>query len=191
MRKIIAFFLLLILLLVMCSCGNANEPEEIITVNYNAKIEESLFRIPFEYQLSEAMKEKGFLSIEKKDDGLAVYKIKRKDYNEYISQLALSKKEIFDKCNTDYTPYVKSVSYNDDLTEIVIAVSKADYENVSYENGSAYLKIQNCIIGCRDNVSLYHSFSTGDFMECEIKVVDSITGDVLKTLYSPSSLLDN
>ncbi len=191
MRKIITFFLFLILLVTMCSCKSANGPEEIITVNYNAKIEESLFLIPFEYQLSESMKEKGFLSIEKKDDGLAVYKIKRKDYYKYISQLELSRKEIFNRYNTDYAPYVKSVSYNDDLTEIVITVNKTDYENISYESGSAYSKIQNCIIGCRNNVSTYHGFSTGDFMECEIKVVDSVTGDVLKTIYSPSSLLDN
>ncbi len=186
MKKMITFFLLLILLLTLCSCKNDNNPEEIITVNYNAKIEERLFLIPFEYQLSESMKEKGFLSIEKKDDGLAVYEIKRKDYNEYISQLALSRKEIFDKLNTDCAPYVKSVSYNDDLTEIVIAVNKTDYES-----GSAYSKIQNCIIGCRNNVATYHSFSTGDFIECEIKVVDSVSGDVLKTIYSPSSLFDN
>ena len=189
MRKIITFLLLCVLLLTMCSCKNANDGEEIITVNYNAKIEESLFRIPFKYELSESMIEKGFLSIEKKGDGLAVYTIKRKDYEKFISQFAASKKEILDECSTDFAPYVKSVSYNDNLTEIVISVSKTDYENVSFSNG--YLKIQNCIIGCSNNVGMYHSFSTGDFVECEIKVIDSATGDILNKIYSPSSLLNN
>ena len=142
MKKILMFLLLFILLLTMCSCNEVYDPEEIITVNYNAKIEEALFRIPFEYQLSETMKEKGFLSVQKKDDGLAVYEIKRKDYNEYISRLESSKKEIFDGYSTDYAPYIKSVSYNNDLTEIVITVNKTDYEKVSFENGSGYLKIQ-------------------------------------------------
>ena len=183
-------FFSFLLLLSICSCEQNDTPEEIISVNYNTKIQESLFKIPFNYQLSDAMKDSGFLSVEKKDEGLAVYQIKRKDYVQYISQLGASKKEIFDKCNTDYAPYVTSVSYNDDLTQITIAVNKADYENDSYENGSGYLKIQNCITGCINNVALYHSFSIGDFKECEIKVTDSVTGEVLETFYSPKALFN-
>ena len=61
---------------------------------------------------------------------------------------------------------------------------------MSYENESGYLQIRNCIIGCRDNVALYHSLSTGSFKECEIEITDSNTGDVLETIYSTKSLLD-
>lgn len=165
--------------------------EEIITVYYNIKIAEFPFPVTsVEYQLSESMKEKGFLSMEKKDDGSAVYEIKQKDYNEFISQLKASVKGTFDSYNTYFAPYVKSVSYNDDLTEIVITVNKTDYENKSFENGSVYLKINNCITSCRGGVNKYHCFSTGDFTECEIKIVDSMTGDVLETIYSISSILD-
>ena len=52
-----------------------------------------------------------------------------------------------------------------------------------------YLRIVNCTIGCGNNVSLYHSFSTGVFSECEIKIIDNNTGDVLKTFKYPETLL--
>ena len=190
MRKILIFCIAFIMMLSMCSCKANEDPEEIITVNYRVEVVEKLVQIPVEYEVSDTLKEKGFLSIEKKEDGLAVYKIKRKDYNEYISQLEASKKEIFDRCNIDYYPYVTSVSYNDDLTKITIAVDKSEYENVSYDNESGYSHIRSCIVGCSNNVALYHSLSTGDFKECEIEVVDSSTGDVLETIYSPKAILE-
>ena len=191
MKKIIAVSFIFIFILTMCSCKETSDKEKIISVNYNTKIYEKLFTIPFDYQLTETMKENGFLSVKKKANGLAEFEIKQEDYDTYISKLCASRKEIFDEDNTKYRPYVKSVSYNDDLTEITIAVSRSDYDSRSTENGSGYMMIRTCISGCVNNVAVYHSFSTGDFKECEIKVVDSETHEVLETVYSPKRLLEN
>ena len=189
MKKVIMFLALFIIPFAMCSCKKAKDPEEIISVNYNTQIEEALFGMPFDYELSEKDKERGFISVEKKDDNVAVYKIKRKDYEAFISELGTYKKEIFDKFNNQSDSAIKSVSYNESLTEIVISVDREDYENVSYENDSNYWEIVNCSIGCGNNVSQYHCFSTGEFRECEIKIVDNNTGDVLRTDKYPEALL--
>lgn len=190
MKKLSVFLFLAMVLFSLVSCANKNDPEAVISVNFNTEVYEAIFRSPFDYTLTDGQKEKGFISVEKKNDKVAVYKIKRKDYDAYISELVASKKAVFDAYNDGSNPLIKSVSYNDDLTEITIAVDKLDYENESYENGSDYLKIRNCISGCGGQASLYHSYSTGSFNKCEITVVDSATGEVLETISYPEALLE-
>ena len=164
------------------------DPEEIIDVYYNPKISEALFIIPFDYELSDTKKEQGFISVEKTEDGNALYKIKRKDYEAFISNFCATKKQNID--NNAVEP-IKSITYNDDLTEIVIAVDRVDYEAKDYSGGSNYLKIRNAKDGCGWEASLYLAYTTDQFKECVVTVVDYQTGEVLDSVIQPKTLLEN
>lgn len=191
MKKIAIFLVTIFILTGFCSCKASNNPEEVIKVNYNPKINEHIFLLSYDYQLTDTQIERGFISVEKKSDGMAVFKIKRKDYEAYIGEIKTSREEFFNEYNNGADPLIKSVAYNDDLTEIIIKVNKHDYENTVYDNGiSPYLHILNVFTGCGSSTSLYLAFSTGDFKQCEVKLVDDSTGEVLKSDTYPQTLFD-
>ena len=186
MKKLMIFALAALML--FCSCEKAPDPEEIIDVYYNARIEEALFIIPFDFELSDTKREQGFISVEDMGDKIALYKIKRKDYEAFITNLLEKKKEHIDMGAVEP---IKSITYNDDLTEIVIAVDRADYESKDYSGGSNYKAIVNQRSGCGWEASIYHSYTTGEFKECVVKIVDYQTGEVLDTVIQPKTLLEN
>ena len=191
MKKIAIFLTLILIIANFCSCKASNDPEEIIEVNYNPKILEYLLQMPYDYKLTDTQIEKGFLTVEKQDNGMAVMTIKRKDYEAYINELIASRKEIFNKYNDISETLITSVTYNDDLTEITVKVDKADYENNTYENGiSPNLYILNVFRGCGTNASLYLAYSEGDFKQCNVKLIDAITGETLKSDTYPQTLFD-
>lgn len=191
MKKIAIILTVMFILTNCCSCKTTNNPEEIIEVNYNPKILERLLLLPYDYQLTDTQIEKGFTSIEKQNNGMAVLKIKRKDYESYIDEIKSSRKEIFNKYNDSSELLIKSVTYNDDLTKITIRVDKSDYENHTYDNGiSPNRYILDVFRGCGTNVSLYLAYSISDFKQCEVKLVDDSTGEILKSDTYPQTLFD-
>ena len=196
MKKCVCALLVPALLFLFAGCSSVEKPGEagqgsadpIITVYFDAAANEALYHLPFEYKLTEWDKEVGFLSVEKKSDGVAMYTIKQSDYQDLLDEILRTVKALLDKAATKNVPTVKSITYNDTLTEIVIAVERADFENISFEQDAPYAIIINCISGCGNNVVLYHCYSTGEFTSCTVKVVDSATGDTLASRVYPDFL---
>lgn len=186
MKKVLCCLISFILIFTLCACAQTEDPEEIISVNVNLKIYNKIFTgFPLDYTLPDYV-----LSIEKINDDLAVYTIKRKDHEKDIGNIKETRITFLDSYKTEYADFINSVSYNEDLTKIVVTLDKYDYENVSYEYGSAWLKTHGFVDGCVWNTAMYHMYSTGDFKEYEVRVIDNITGDVIEIFSCPDALFE-
>ncbi len=148
------------------------------TVNLTIPVEFlELSSEPFDYKLTKENKANGFTSIKKNSDGSATYTIKEKEYKKFINNLKSETKKAIDELILDDTlSTVKTIKYNDNLSEIIITVEKENYEN-SFES-----LIET---SCGLTACLYQMYDIDAPRNCLIKVKDEATGEIFKTKTFP------
>jgi len=179
-RRIFVVILSIIMALAFGACSKAKDPNEIIEVKFDVDLYNTFYATIFNEEHYEKTFEKyGFLGYEMVEDGVAVFKIKRSDYEAFDSLMKEGRKKIFDKSIADekYSA-IDDVSYNDDLTEVIIKVDKAEYE----KQGSLYESTSDLVIGVKGDVCIYLMFAEDEFKESIILVKDSKSGEVLRTV---------
>ncbi len=179
MRKIFAVILSVIMSLAFGACSKEKDPNEIIEVKFDVELYNGCWATVFTEEHYKSTFEKyGFLGYEMVEEGVAVFKIKRSDYEAFDSYMKEGRKKIFDKYIADEKYSAIDVSYNDDLTEFIIKVDKEEYE----KQGTLYESTGSLIASFRSNVCLYLLFTEDEFKESVILVKDSDSGEVLRTV---------
>lgn len=181
MRRIFVVILSIIMALAFGACSKAKDPNEIIEVKFDVELYNGFYATIFnEEHYKRTFEKYGFLDYEIVEDGVAVFKIKRSDYEAFDSLMKEGRKKIFDKSIADekYSA-IDDVSYNDELTEFIIKVDKAEYE----KQGTLYESTKSLIVDFKNNVCIYLMFAEDEFEESVILVKDSDSGEVLKTVH--------
>ena len=97
------------------------------------------------------------------------------NYNHYSSGLATAE-SLAGLCGDDGYQSVKNIEYNDDFSEITIAVDKENYEN-GYDR---FVKIAAGLCCRMDQV-----FDVDAAQKVSIKVKDNVSGDIIETAVYP------
>lgn len=136
-----------------------------------------LFIEDFDYTLTQEQKENGFTEIEKNEDGSATYTIKKKDYDIFLKDYKETVKQGIDEISKNETfVSIKSITYNDDFSKIVINAEKD-----KFENSLDAMTIMTCgVSSC-----MYQMFDVNAPGNCFIEVKDVNTGEVFKTAKYP------
>ena len=205
MKKILALILCTTFLFCLCGCGdkeNKNNgsieqevvlnPDDVIKVKLDVSLYENLIYQKFEFSLTEAQKQDEFITLEKSDDGNAVFTIKVKDYNSFKKQLLASRKDIFESYNNGAEENnIIRVEYNKDITSITVYVDKAVYNPQIKEKTPEYLKAYNCISGCGRNATLYHMYYLDKIEKCTVTVKDEKSGEIIETRVYPDIIKES
>ena len=130
------------------------------------------------YTLTQEQKDNGFIDIIKNNDGSATYTIKEKDYKVFIVDLKKEATNGIDEITDGTFTSIKSVSYNDDLSEITIVADKEAF-NGSFDSLS--------MMSCSLNSLIYQRFDVNAKGKCTVKVKDSASGEVFKTKTYPEN----
>ena len=131
------------------------------------------------YTLTQEQKDKGFISVTKNDDGSATYTIKEKDYKVFIADLRAEATKGIDSIVTEGTfKSIKSITYNDDLSEITITADKA-----AFGKGLDAMSMMSCSL----NSLIYQRFDVDAEGKCTVYVKDASTGEVFKTEEYPKA----
>ncbi|MBQ5321347.1 MAG: hypothetical protein J6K88_04765 [Oscillospiraceae bacterium] len=138
---------------------------------------------PFDYTLTQEQKEKGFIDIKKNDDGSATYVIEKKDYENFISEFKAITRQTLDELVSKNTySSIKSITYNDDFSKIVITADEKSFEN-SLDSFA--------ILSCGLSSCMYQMFDVDASGKCIISVKDSTSGEIFKTAEYPADLNNN
>ena len=81
MKRVFAILMVVLLLALPTACGES--PDDIITIEADVSYFNDGIKMLFPTQLTDAFKKDGFISVEKKNNEIIEYKIKRSDYYAY------------------------------------------------------------------------------------------------------------
>lgn len=134
----------------------------------------------FDYTLTKEQKDNGFTSIKKNKDGSATYTIKNSEYKKFIAEMKKTAKQGIDEITADGSfPSIKSISYNDDLSKIVITADRKAFEN-SFDSMAVFR--------CGLTSCMYQMYDIDAEGKCTVEVKDSVSGEVFQTTVYPDAL---
>lgn len=139
-----------------------------------------LFIEDFDYALTQEQKENGFTEIKKNDDGSATYTIKKKDYDVFLKNYKETAKQAIDELTEEGAfSSIKNITYNEDLSKIVISANKEKFED-SFDS--------MVIMSCGLTSCMYQMFDINAKGKCTVEVKDSNSGKVFKTTIYPDAM---
>ncbi len=122
--------------------------------------------------------------ITKNDDGSLTYNMTEEEYDQVLASLKKTLDNSIEAFKTDETlSCIKDITYNDDITEIVISVDKESYES----NANAIMVVPTLgIYG-----GMMYQMYTGvpdESIKCSVVVKDASTGEQFESVTYPDAL---
>ncbi|BCI60980.1 hypothetical protein [Solibaculum mannosilyticum] len=193
MKRLIALVLCLVLALSLAACGK-KEDSSSGTNGQTATVQRENGKVIF--TMSKNMLEIIGVSADdivastqnsgqviKNDDGSVTYKMSEEEYDQLLSSLKKTMDESIESFKTDETlTCIKDITYNDDLSEIIISAEKESFEN----------NISAALIPAALGISgMFYQMYTGvpdNEIKCSVVVKDSSTGEEFQSVTYPDAI---
>lgn len=125
--------------------------------------------------------EQGFNKAVLNDDGSVSINMSKAKHNKLMDEMSKSAEDTFDSMvGAEDSPYIQKITHSESFDTIQIIVDKAGYESGGL--ASAFIPLTVYV-----PAAFYQMFA-GVEAHCEIKIVDSATGDTIESVTYPDAL---
>ncbi len=196
MKRLIALMLCLVLALSLAACGKKEDsPSSAAGAAQAATVQRENGQVMFTMSKNMldivGMKADDIVSsvqnsdqITKNDDGSLTYKMTEEEYDQVLASLKKTLDDSIEAFKTDETlSCIKEITYNDDISEIVISVDQETYKN----NASAIMV--GPTLGIYGGM-MYQMYSgiPDESIKCSVVVKDASTGEEIQSMVYPDAL---